>query len=128
MSAPVVNLSAGTHLIRARVARTDEEREHGLMHRTQLPENEGMLFVYDEPSELCFWMKNTPLPLSIAFLAEDGTVINLDEMAPQSRDPHCAAQPVRFVLEMNRGWFAARGIREGDRIEGEPFSAPPPTR
>ncbi len=91
------------------------------MHRTCLPDNEGMLFVYDQPSELCFWMKNTPLPLSVAFLADDGTVINIDDMEPETRDSHCAAQPVRYVLEVNRGWFAERGIRAGDCLEGEPF-------
>ncbi|HYF41839.1 MAG TPA: DUF192 domain-containing protein [Ramlibacter sp.] len=123
MSLPRVRLTAGSHAIHALVARSDDERERGLMHRTSMPHDEGMLFVYDEPSELCFWMKNTPLALSVAFLAEDGTIINLDDMAPQTRDSHCAAQPVRFVLEMNQGWFAEHGVGPGDRIQGEPFEA-----
>jgi uncharacterized membrane protein (UPF0127 family) len=121
MSLPRTILSARGHRIQAQIARSEAERERGLMHRTCLPEDEGMLFVYDEPSQLCFWMKNTPLPLSIAFLAEDGTVINIDDMAPETRDSHCAAQPVRYVLEVNQGWFTQRGIRAGDRLEGEPF-------
>lgn len=121
MTLPRVTLSAASHRIEAQVARSEAERERGLMHRTRLPDNEGMLFVYDQPSQLCFWMKNTPLPLSVAFLADDGTVINIDEMEPETRDSHCAAQPVRYVLEMNRGWFADRGIRAGDSLEGEPF-------
>jgi hypothetical protein len=123
MTLPRITLSAGSHQIQAQLARSDAERERGLMHRTSMPREEGMLFVYEEPAELCFWMKNTPLPLSVAFLAEDGTIVNIDDMAPQSKDSHCAAQPVRYVLEMNQGWFAEHGVRAGDRITGEPFEA-----
>lgn len=82
-----------------------------------------MLFVYDEPKAMCFWMKDTPLPLSVAFLAEDGTIVHLEDMAPETRDSHCATQPVRYVLEMNRGWFKARGVRRGDQLSGPPFRA-----
>jgi uncharacterized membrane protein (UPF0127 family) len=80
-----------------------------------------MLFVFDEPSQQCFWMRNTLIPLSIAFLAEDGTVVNLADMKPQSDDSHCSARPVRFALEMNQGWFAKRGVKPGTRISGDVF-------
>jgi uncharacterized membrane protein (UPF0127 family) len=80
-----------------------------------------MLFVFDRPGQQCFWMKNTLIPLQIAFLADDGTVVNLAEMKPQSLDSHCSTRPVRFVLEMNTGWFSKRGIQAGARLRGEPF-------
>jgi len=115
-------LKVGMHNIRAQLAVTPMQRQIGLMHRREMPSHEGMLFVFDEPSPQCFWMRNTLIPLSIAFLAEDGTVINLDDMKPQSDESHCSAKPVRFVLEMNQGWFAKRGVKPGTRISGEVFS------
>ena len=114
-------LKVGMHSIRAQLAITPLQRQIGLMHRREMPSHEGMLFVFDEPSQQCFWMRNTLIPLSIAFLAEDGTVVNLADMKPQSDDSHCSAKPVRFVLEMNQGWFAKRGVKPGTRISGEPF-------
>jgi uncharacterized membrane protein (UPF0127 family) len=125
---PVVQLSAGMHAIRAQVAATPEQRATGLMFRREMPSNEGMLFVFEQPSsQQCFWMKDTLLPLSIAFLADDGTIINLADMQPQSLDGHCSAKPVRYALEMNRGWFAQRGIKPGFKLTGpggKPFAAP----
>jgi uncharacterized protein len=86
-----------------------------------MPANEGMLFVFESPSQQCFWMKNTLLPLSVAFVEEDGTIANIDEMLPQTLESHCSTKPVRFVLEMNKGWFAKRGIKPGTRLTGAPF-------
>ena len=123
---PTVKLNAGFHVIEAEVARSPGERAIGLMHRKEMPQNHGMLFVFEQPATQCFWMKNTLLPLSIAFLADDGTVVNMADMKPRSLDSHCSKAPVRLALEMNEGWFARRGIREGSRISGPGFA--PQTR
>lgn len=118
---PRVKLSAGLHLIDAQVAATPVQREIGLMHRTEMPMQEGMLFVFEQASVQCFWMKNTLIPLTAAFVADDGTIVNLANMKPQTTDAHCSKKPVRFVLEMNQGWFAKKGIREGNKLAGSPF-------
>jgi hypothetical protein len=118
---PAIQLSAGMHLIRAEVAATPEQRQTGLMFRRDLDTNEGMLFVFDQPSPQCFWMKNTPTALTIAFIADDGTIVNLADMQPLSERSHCSAQPVRYTLEMNQGWFAKRGIKAGFKLGGAPF-------
>jgi uncharacterized membrane protein (UPF0127 family) len=121
MNLPRVKLNAGMHLIDAQVAATMDQRMTGLMHRQEMPQNEGMLFVFESPSQQCFWMKNTLLPLSVAFVEDDGTIANIDEMLPQTLDSHCSSKPVRFVLEMNKGWFAKRGIKPGTKLTGAPF-------
>jgi uncharacterized protein len=118
---PAIALTAGIHIIQAEVAQTPQERGIGLMHRRSMGANEGMLFVFEQPAEQCFWMKNTLLPLSIAFVADDGRVTNIEDMAPQTLDGHCSKQPVRFALEMNQGWFAKRGIKAGSRLQGGPL-------
>ncbi len=118
---PTVTLSAGMHLIQAELAQTPEQRSIGLMHRPKMGANEGMLFVFESASEQCFWMKNTLLPLSIAFLADDGLVVNIEDMAPQTLNGHCSMRPVRYALEMNQGWFAKRGIKAGARLRGGPL-------
>lgn len=118
---PRTALTAGMHLIQAQVASTPEQRATGLMHRREMPANEGMLFVFEQPAGQCFWMKNTLLPLTAAFVADDGRIVNLADMQPQSLDSHCSAQPVRYVLEMNQGWFARRGIQAGSKIGGLPL-------
>lgn len=118
MDLPRIQLSAGMHLIDAQVAQSPEQRQIGLMHRAQMPVTEGMLFVFEQPATQCFWMKNTLLPLTAAFVADDGRVVNLADMQPQTTDSHCSAEPVRFVLEMNQGWFAKRGVKAGSRIGG----------
>ena len=115
---PTVQLGAGMHLIRAEVADRDAARAMGLMLRTSLAPNGGMLFVFDETSVHCMWMKNTLLPLSVAFIDEGGTILNIADMKPQTEDSHCAARPARYALEMAQGWFAARGIRAGFRLRG----------
>lgn len=123
MNLPRVKLTAGMHVIDAQVAAAPDQRMTGLMHRKEMPQNEGMLFVFEQPSQQCFWMKNTLLPLAIAFIADDGTIVNLDEMKPQTLDSHCSAKPVRYVLEMNTGWFARKGIKAGAKLSGAPFTA-----
>jgi hypothetical protein len=121
MNLPRVKLSAGMHQIDAQVAATADQRMTGLMHRKEMPQHEGMLFVFEYPSQQCFWMKNTLLPLSIAFVADDGTIVNLDEMAAQTTDSHCSEKPVRYVLEMNKGWFSKKNIKPGTKLAGAPF-------
>jgi hypothetical protein len=123
---PQVQLNAGMHLIRAEVARTPEQRGIGLMQRSSLPANDGMLFVFERPGVQCFWMKNTLIPLSIAFLADDGSIVNIAEMKPLNLESHCSTQPVRLALEMNSGWFARRGIDAGARIGGIAKAMAPP--
>ena len=118
-----VSLSAGMHNIRAEVARTPQQRQMGLMFRQAMAAHEGMLFAFEVPARQCFWMKNTPLPLSIAFVADDGHIVNIADMQPQSVESHCSAEAVRFALEMNQGWFAKRGIKPGMRLHGGPFAS-----
>lgn len=119
---PRVTLSAGMHLIQAQVAATPQQRAVGLMFRQEMPVNEGMLFVFEQASEQCFWMKNTLLPLTAAFVADDGSIVNLADMQPQSLVSHCSTKPVRFVLEMNKGWFDKRGLKAGSKLSGPPFT------
>ncbi len=118
---PRTTLTAGIHQIEVQVAQTPESREIGLMHRVDMPQNEGMVFVFSAPSQQCFWMKNTLLPLTAAFVADDGTIVNLADMKPQTTDAHCSTKPVRYVLEMNQGWFAKRGIKPGTKLGGRLF-------
>ena len=114
-------LSAGMHVIRAEVAKTPEEHSIGLMFRTSMPTNDGMLFIFERPGQQCFWMKNTLLPLSVAFVADDGSITNIEAMKPQTLDAHCSTKEVRYVLEMNDGWFDKRGIKPGMKLQGGPF-------
>ena len=116
-----IRLNAGMHLITAEVAQTPAQRQIGLMHRPSMPANDGMLFVFEERGMHCFWMKNTLLPLAIAFIADDGRIVNIAEMQAGSETSHCPRQPVRYALEMNQGWFAKRGFKAGARIDGGPF-------
>ena len=121
-SLPSIKLTAGMHVIQAEVASTSSERSIGLMFRKSMPTNDGMLFTFEEPGQQCFWMKNTLLPLSVAFVDDDGSVVNIEDMKPQTLDSHCSDKPVRFVLEMNDGWFVKRGIKPGMKLRGSPFS------
>ncbi len=120
-----VELSAGMHRIEAQVAASAQERQIGLMFRHEMPQHEGMLFVFEQPATQCFWMKNTPLPLTAAFVTNDGTIVNLADMKPMAEDSHCSAKPVRYVLEMNHGWFTKKGLKAGSKLVGRPFQ---PTR
>ena len=117
-----ITLSAGIHQIDTQVALTPEQHQIGLMFRTEMPQNEGMIFVFQAPSKQCFWMKNTVLPLTAAFVADDGTIVNLEDMKPQTTDSHCSLRPVRYVLEMNQGWFAKKGIKAGSKLNGKIFT------
>jgi len=116
-----VTLSAGMHQIDAQIAQTNEQRATGLMYRKEMPQHEGMLFVFERPSVQCFWMKDTLLPLSAAFVADDGTVVNIADMKPLALDSHCSDKPVRYVLEMNQGWFAKKGVKPGMKLTGPAF-------
>ena len=115
---PTVSLGAGIHLIRAELAANNDTRMRGLMFRKSLEPNQGMLFVFDETSQHCMWMKNTLIPLSVAFIAADGVIVNIADMKPHDETSHCALRPVPYALEMDRGWFAARGLKAGARITG----------
>ncbi len=115
-------ISAGMHLIQAELAVTPDQQATGMMFRRQMGTNEGMLFVERSAAVRCFWMRNTLLPLTIAFVADDGTIVNLADMEPQSEASHCSAKPVRYALEMNQGWFAKHGIKAGMRLRGAPFT------
>ena len=117
-SLPVTELRAGMHLIHAEVAADYSTRARGLMHRKGLAPNAGMLFVFDAPSEQCMWMKNTYIPLSVAFLDAEGAIINIADMQPHSEQTHCSARPALYALEMTRGWFAERGIKPGVKLGG----------
>ena len=119
-SLPSVNLQAGIYQIQAEVASTPASRQLGLMHRVYLPAEHGMLFVFENKELHCFWMRNTKIPLSIAFIGDDGKIVNIEEMQPMSDDNHCPAAPVRYALEMNQGWFSKKGLNAGNVISGIP--------
>lgn len=123
-SLPTISLTAGLYNIRAEVARTPREHAIGLMWRTSMPANDGMLFVFPDAGVQCFWMRNTLIPLAAAFIDDEGRIVNIAEMQPRSEVSHCSARPVRFVLEMNKGWFTRKGLKAGDRLGGQPFQAP----
>lgn len=118
-----VKLSAGMHQIDAQVASSPDERQIGLMFRKEMPQHEGMIFVFEQAAQQCFWMKNTLLPLTAAFVADDGTIVNLADMKPQTMQSHCSDKPVRYVLEMNRGWFTKKGIKAGSKLQSALFRA-----
>lgn len=115
---PRAELTAGFHRIEAEVAANQADRSQGLMHRRSMPQNHGMIFVFPVSAVHCFWMRNTPLPLSIAFLDDKGVIIDIDEMAPETDTSHCPSRPARFALEMNAGWFKAKGLKPGVAIGG----------
>jgi uncharacterized membrane protein (UPF0127 family) len=128
--APQLNLArtviqAGMFQIDAQVAQTPQEREIGLMFRREMPAHEGMIFVFERAATQCFWMKNTIMPLTAAFIADDGTIVNLADMKAQSTDSHCSDKEVRFVLEMHQGWFAKRNIKAGYKLGSALFKSNP---
>jgi uncharacterized membrane protein (UPF0127 family) len=118
VSLPVKQLTVGMHVIRAEVASNYETRARGLMYRKELAPNAGMLFVFPHPAVQCFWMRNTLIPLSIAFIADDGLIIDIIDMTPMTENSHCSSSAVRLALEMEQGWFAKRGITIGKKIGG----------
>ena len=115
---PRMDLTAGFHRIDAEVAADQANRMQGLMQRRTMAANQGMLFVFPQLARHCMWMRNTFLPLSVAFLDDDGRILNIEDMQPQTENNHCAAGSARFALEMNIGWFAAKGLQAGGRIAG----------
>ena len=121
MNLPRIKIGAGMYLIDAQLATNSQQRATGLMFRKEMPASEGMLFVFEQASEQCFWMKNTLIPLTAAFVADDGTIVNLANMKPQTTDSHCSAKPVRYVLEMNQGWFDKKGIKAGFKLSARSF-------
>jgi uncharacterized membrane protein (UPF0127 family) len=116
----VISLTAGIHVIQAEVVAKEVERQQGLMFREKMGPNEGMVFLFDTPAKVCMWMKNTLLPLSVAFIDEDGRIVNIENMMPHTTDSHCAKKPVRYALEMNQGWFKQKNIKPGTMIGGLP--------
>ncbi|MBC7957071.1 MAG: DUF192 domain-containing protein [Cytophagales bacterium] len=118
---PLTELTLGIHRIKAELAVTPEQQATGMMFRREMGSNEAMLFVNDHSSPRCFWMRNTLIPLSIAFIADDGSIVNIAEMSPRSDQSHCSTAPVRYALEMNQGWFAKRGVKAGAKLRGGPF-------
>ncbi|WP_322049162.1 DUF192 domain-containing protein [Paraburkholderia sp. J67] len=117
---PRLKLTAGMFVIDAAVAANDADREQGLMYRTQLAPNEGMLFVFGENAVHCFWMKNTLIPLSIAFMRADGTITDIDEMQAETTNNHCPRNNGVYALEMSKGFFTSKGIKPGMKIDGLP--------
>lgn len=115
---PLTDLTLGMYRIEAEVAATDSSRQFGLMQRKSMPTNHGMLFVFPMPWKHCMWMRNTLLPLSVAFLDDKGSIINIEDMQPLTENNHCAAREARYALEMNLGWFKSRGFGPGTVIEG----------
>ena len=113
-------LTAGIHVITAEIASTPQSRMIGLMMRERLAPNHGMVFVFEDKSQHCFWMRNTLIPLSIAFIDDDGTVVSIADMSPKSEASTCPQRPVRYALEMDQGWFAKRGVTAGQKISGLP--------
>lgn len=119
---PVVSLTAGMHIIKAEFASKEAERQQGLMFREKMGNNEGMVFLFDAPGNVCMWMKNTLIPLSVAFIEDSGKIVNIEDMQPQTTESHCAKKPVRYALEMNTGWFKQKNIKPGAIIRGLPRS------
>lgn len=115
---PLVELSAGMYRIQAELAHTPQTRQVGLMYRESMPENRGMVFAFAEAARQCMWMRNTLIPLSVAFMDGEGRILNIEDMRPQTDDSHCSAGPAKFALEMNQGWFTKRGIGVGHLIRG----------
>jgi uncharacterized protein len=121
---PSITIQAGIHLINAEVASDVGTRAKGLMHRTKLGNNQGMLFVFEQKGQHCFWMRNTLIPLSIAFLEDDGTILNIENMQPKAEESHCPLKATRFALEMDQGWFAKKGIVVGDKLGAKGVFSP----
>lgn len=119
---PTTRLTAGMHIITAELATTPQSRTIGMMFREKTAPNHGMLFVFEYKAQQCFWMRNTPLPLTIAFIEDDGTILQLNDMAPKNDSLHCSQRPVRFALEMEQGWFARKGLAVGAKLGGLPAS------
>ena len=117
---PTTTLRIGPHALKVEVVRTDEQRSRGLMFREKLGRDDGMLFVFDEPAYHSMWMKNTLIPLSVAFVDAQGVILNILDMEPQTLDSHMSAGPSIYAIETNKGWFAGKKIKAGDKVAGLP--------
>ena len=117
---PIIELKTGIYRIQAEVASTPQARQVGLMNRTSMPTNSGMLFIFEQKATHCFWMSNTKIPLAIAFLGDDGKIVNIEEMQAETLNNHCPKAPIRYALEMNQQWFSQRAISPGSPIQGLP--------
>lgn len=115
-----IAVKVGTHALKVEIAATDAQRERGLMFRKSMPRDVGMLFTFDEPGYHAMWMKNTLIPLSVAFIDNEGRILNVVDMEPETLDAHAAAGPARYAIETNKGWFAERGIKAGEKVAGLP--------
>ena len=116
----MATVKVGTHALRVEVVATDEQRAKGLMHRKSLGANDGMLFIFDEPGYHSMWMKNTLIPLSVAFIDREGTILNILDMEPHTETPNISAGPSIYAIETNKGWFAAKKLKAGDKVTGLP--------
>lgn len=114
------SVKVGSHPLKVEVAAAEPQRMQGLMHRKSLGKEDGMLFVFDEPAYHSMWMKNTLIPLSVAFIDREGIILNILDMEPQTLDSHMAAGPAVYAIETNKGWFAAKKIKPGDKVTGLP--------
>lgn len=117
-SLPIIRLSLGSGTLDVEVASNKAQRSLGLMNRPSMPETRGMLFVYPAPAYFCMWMKNTKLPLSVAFIDAQGQVINIEDMVPQTETNHCTQRNATYALEANRGWFVKHGVVPGSQVLG----------
>ncbi|MDH5552858.1 MAG: DUF192 domain-containing protein [Nitrosomonas sp.] len=117
-STKVISLQVSGHTLSAEVAYTDKARSQGLMHRTTLAENSGMLFVFPRAGHYSMWMLNTHIPLSVAYLDDKGVILNILDMKPHTMTAHRSAGLAKFALEMNQGWFSAQRIKVGEKVTG----------
>jgi uncharacterized membrane protein (UPF0127 family) len=117
---PLLDLRVGDARLKAEYARTPDERERGLMERTEMPADHGMLFRFDDFRRHCLWMKNTPLPLSAAFMDESGRIVDIIDLEPLSTAIRCSRELGRYALEVNQGWFDRHQSGIGDQVSGIP--------
>ena len=117
---PIIELKTGIYRLQVEVAATHQARQTGLMYRTVMAQNAGMLFIFEQKAGHCFWMSNTKIPLSIAFIGDDSKIVNIEEMQAETTNNHCPKAPIRFALEMNKKWFSERALGPGTLIQGLP--------
>lgn len=127
-SLPMIQIKAGVYRINAEVARSPDERSVGLMNRKSMPPDQGMLFVFEQAGGYCFWMRNTLIPLTIAWLDETGRIVSMANMQPLSEQSHCPSTPAKFALEMNQGWFDKKGLKIGSKLEAPKIFSPSATK
>lgn len=113
-------IKVGGHPLKVEVAADEPQRLQGLMYRKSLGKEDGMLFIFDEPGYHAMWMKNTLIPLSVAYVDKDGVILNIMDMEPQTLDSHMAAGPAVYAIETNKGWYAAKKLKAGDKVTGLP--------